>query len=383
MHGSFQSLLKATALAALTALSGCSLIGPGHGGIATTGLPTDDGRGWGTFSNSRQPSIIQITPEVVTAMDQMQPGSVSPELSALFSDAAAPYTIGPGDVIAITVYDHPELMPSAGAVISQQVDPAGVSTAPGLIVGADGEISYPYIGRVKIAGLNELQASELIANKMAEFIRSPQLTVRIQAFRSKRAYVEGEVRTPGTQIFTDRPMTLLEALNRAGGITTNGDRSNVVLTRSGRSTKIDLSDLQAKGLDANKIILKDGDALEVRNRDERKVYVMGETLRPSALLMRDGRLSLAQALGESGGINLATANPGQIYVIRRDQGGTPSVFHLDAKNPTMLAVADGFKLQSRDVVYIDPVGLARWNRIISLILPSASAINYGSEISTR
>jgi len=49
----------------------------------------------------------------------------------------------------------------------------------------------------------------------------------------------------------------------------------------------------------------------------------------------------------------------------------------------VLAVADSFKLQPRDVVYIDPVGLVRWNRIVSLILPSASVLNAGSEINAR
>lgn len=315
-------------------------------------------------------------------MEGMLSNKVSSDVTALFA-TPQPYTIGPGDVVGIVVYDHPELMPSAGAVISQQVDPAGVSTAPGLIVGADGEISYPYIGRVKLLGLTEVQANSLITEKLAAFIKDPQITLRIQAFRSRRAYLEGEVRTPGMQIFTDRPMSLLEAVNRAGGITSNGDRSNLVLTREGRSTTIDLSSLQTLGVDVNRILLKDGDTLQVRNRDERKVYVMGESLRPSALLMRDGKLSLGQALGESGGVNATTADPGQIYVIRKQADGSPGVFHLNAKDPTMLAVADTFNLQPRDVVYIDPVGLVRWNRIISLIVPSANVLNAGSEINSR
>jgi polysaccharide export outer membrane protein len=103
---------------------------------------------------------------------------------------------------------------------------------------------------------------------------------------------------------------------------------------------------------------------------------MGEISRPSALPMRNGRLSLNEALGEAGGPNLTTANTSQIYVIRNTaQAGAPAVFHLNAGSPTALAVAETFPLQARDVVYIDPVPLVNWNRIISLIVPSAAALN--------
>jgi polysaccharide biosynthesis/export protein len=118
----------------------------------------------------------------------------------------------------------------------------------------------------------------------------------------------------------------------------------------------------------------------VRHRDESKVYVMGEIARPSALQMRNGRLSLNEALGEAGGPNLLTANTGQIYVIRNSPQGAPAVFHLNASNPSALALADTFAMRPRDVVYIDPVPLVNWNRIISLILPSAQALSLGRNV---
>ena len=167
-------------------------------------------------------------------------------------------------------------------------------------------------------------------------------------------------------------MTLPEAINRAGGITAAGDRSFVTLTRSNETTVVDLMQLQELGVNPNQILLESGDLVTVRSRDDSKVFVMGEILRPSALPMRNGRLSLNEALGEAGGPNLVTANTSQIYVIRNTaQAGSPAVFHLNAGNPTALALAETFPLRPRDVVYIDPVPLVNWNRIVSLILPSA------------
>lgn len=323
-------------------------------------------------------AVTNISPGLIRELQRQIPLAIPPEVQNLFGPPPV-YSIGPGDVVGIVVYDHPELLPSSGAVISQQSDPTGVSVAPGFIVNSSGEISFPYVGRVKLQGLTEIDASDLIARRIATYIREPQVTVRIQAFRSQRAYVEGEVKTPGLQIFTDVPMTLAEAISRAGGITPTGDRSFVTLTRGKQTTILNLPYLQERGSDASNIPLKNGDVINVRNREESKVYVMGEVLRPSALLMRNGKLSLNEALGESGGPNLATSNPGQIYVIRNSSAGTPEIFHLDAKNPASLALADRFSLLPRDVVYIDPVPLVQWSRLINLIIPAASVVYYGSQ----
>jgi polysaccharide export outer membrane protein len=332
----------------------------------------------GDANSPPQGIVLPITPTLVLAQQQGRPREIPAEVRSLFG-APKPYTIGPSDVISIVVYDHPELLPNAGAVISQQADPTGISTAPGFIVGADGQISFPFVGRVKVEGLSEIEAAELIQRRIGRFIKDPQVSVRINSFRSRRAYVEGDVRTPGTQVFTDVPMTLPEALNRAGGITAAGDRSFVTLTRNNQTIVINLVQLQELGVNPNQIVVESGDLITVRSRDESKVFVMGEILRPSALAMRNGRLSLNEALGEAGGPNLNTANTSQIYVIRNtSQAGYPAVFHLNASSPTALALAETFPLQPRDVIYIDPVPLVNWNRIVSLIVPSASVLNQGT-----
>jgi polysaccharide export outer membrane protein len=318
--------------------------------------------------------ITPITPALVQAQAASRPRTIPPEVQRLFGQPR-PYTIGPSDIISVTVYDHPELQPSGGAVITQGGDPTGISGAPGFIVDDEGFIFFPYAKRVKVGGLTESQAAEVIEGRIRNVIKDPQVSVRIAAFRSRRAYVDGEVRTPGTQIFTDVPMTLAEALNRAGGITPAGDRSFVTLTRNDVTTVIDLMRLQELGVNPNRILLQSGDMVTVRHREDNKVFVMGEINRPASLPMRNGRLTLNEALGDAGGPNLGTSNTGQIYVIRNVGQESPALFHLNASNPGALALADSFYLQPRDVVYVDSVPLVQWNRVISLILPSAQAVS--------
>ena len=363
----------------LVTLAGCA---PGFGTVAPLGFTSTTGDSTASADSGK---IIPITPDLIRSQIAQRPTGVPDNIKRLFT-AAPVYTIGPGDVVGIIVYDHPELLPNAGAVIAQQSDPTGVTVAPGFIVDAKGEIFFPYIGRTKVQGLTESGASELIARRIKAFIKDPQVTVRIQSFRSQRAYVQGEVRTPGLQIFTDVPMTLSEAISRAGSFTQAGDRAHVTLTRGGVSTVINLPMLQALGADANNIPLRNGDIVNVGTREDSRVYVMGEVRAPSALQMRNnGRLTLNEALGDAGGPDLTTSDPGQIYVVRNapDNLDVQQVFNLNAKNPVALALADRFELQPRDVVYVDRVPLVSWSRVFSLILPAAQVINLARDTARR
>lgn len=363
----------------LLALSGCA---PGFGTPAALGFTSTTGD---STASAESGKIIPITPDLVRAQMAQKPTGLSDSVKRLFATSPV-YTIGPGDVLGIIVYNRPELLPNAGAVIAQQSDPTGVSVAPGFIVGANGEISFPYIGRTKLQGLTESGASELIEQRIKAYIKDPQVTVRIQSFRSQRAYVQGEVRTPGLQIFTDIPMTLSEAISRAGSFTTAGDRSHITLIRGGVTTVVDLPTLESMGFDGNGIALRNGDIVNVGTREDSRVYVMGEIRAPSALQMRiNGRLSLNEALGDAGGPDLLSSDPGQIYVVRNAPGNpdVQEIYNLNAKNPVALALADRFELKPRDVVYVDHVPLVTWNRVISLILPAAQVANLSRDTARR
>lgn len=363
----------------LLALSGCA---PGFGSVGPLGFTRDTGDSTASADSGK---VIPITPDLIRSQIAQRPKGAPDSVKRLVTASPA-YTIGPGDVVGIVVYNHPELLPNAGAVIAQQTDPTGVAVAPGFIVDAKGEISFPFIGRTRLQGLTESGASELVQRRIGEYVKDPQVTVRIQSFRSQRAYVQGEVRAPGLQIFTDVPMTLSEAISRAGSFTQNGDRSRITLTRGGVQTVIDLPVLEAAGIDGNSIPLRNGDVVNVGSREDSRVYVMGEVRSPTGLLMRyNGRLSLNEALGDAGGPDLLAASTGQIYVVRNapDNLDQQQIFNLNARNPAALALADRFELRPRDVVYVDHVPLVTWNRVISLILPSAQVANLGRDTARR
>jgi polysaccharide export outer membrane protein len=126
------------------------------------------------------------------------------------------------------------------------------------------------------------------------------------------------------------------------------------------------------------IQLRHGDILNVPDNEVNKVFMMGEVRRAGTLPIDKGRLTLAEALSESGNINMATANPYQIFVVRG--GPLPEIYHLSAKEPDALLLADRFPLQSRDIVYVDTADLVRWNKFVSNLLPTRNFFNLDTAI---
>jgi len=319
-------------------------------------------------------ALVSITPDLLQQQRAVQPTDIGQDVKNLFGEAG-PYTIGAGDVLNIVVWDHPELAIIPAGSSSTADASSLTSVGNGYNVSPDGLIQFPYVGKVNLGGMTEYQARDLLTQRLTKYIKDPQVTVRIQSYRSGRVYIDGEVRVPGLQPINDLPMTLPEAINRAGGFTATADRSRVAISRDGSTTSVNFQQLSALGINPNQILLRRGDLLHVHHRDESKVFVMGEVTRPLAQQLRNGRLTLNEALGEAGGVNTVSGDPRQIYVVRGTAQGRSEIFHLDASSPMAYALAEGFELRSHDVVYVDPVPLVRWNRVISLILPSAQAVN--------
>lgn len=326
-------------------------------------------------------ALKTITPELVRAHSNPNAERVRRELAHLFGKAEA-YRVGPGDILNIVVWNHPELALTPAGSASTAVVTGVNELGNGYNVGPDGTIQFPFTGLVHVAGLNEFQIRERLAQRLSSYINSPQITVRVQAYRAGRVYVDGAVNNPGVMPVTDIAMTLPEAINRAGGLSQDADRSSISLTRNGQTTQIDLPLLTRSQIDPSNILLKNGDLLTVGNRQDSKVYLLGDVYYPTAHVMHDGNVTLAQALGEAGGVDPQSGNPQQVYVIRKGENGEPELYHLDASRPAAYVLAADFPLKPRDIVYVDPAPIVRWNRVISNLLPSYNAV-YTTRAMTR
>lgn len=145
--------------------------------------------------------------------------------------------IMPKDILTITVSTtNPEAATPFNLTISNTLNATGqMYSGSGVLqtylVDNNGEIEYPVVGKIKVAGLTKNECQELVKSKIKAFLaedEDPIVTVRMSSYR---VTIIGEVRSPGVIPVGTEKMSILEALASAGDLTIYGKRDNVMLIR--------------------------------------------------------------------------------------------------------------------------------------------------------
>lgn len=355
-------------------MAGCTIV-PGSHISPNQGWFQDDD---GSDDAEPLPDTVKVHAITTNILRQEQPQQLEPDNTLLLEPESYDYVVGIGDVLQITVWDHPELTIPAGSMRSP--------SESGNWVHNDGTIFYPYVGKIPVDGLRVTEIRDLIAQRIAEYIENPQVDVTVAAFRSQRVYVTGAVKQPGAYPVTNVPLRLLDAVNASGGVTEFADWTDVTLTRDGKEYALSLRAVYQEGNPAHNVLLKKGDVVHVARNDDNKVFVMGEVQQAQPVPMTRNGLSLVEALSASGGYNQDIADASGIFVLRRAPAGSDhlvDLYQLNAKDATALILADSFALQSRDIVYVTAAPLSRWNRVVKQILPTFQTIYYGALAADR
>lgn len=350
--------------------------------------------------------VTQITPETIlrqnlAAQQTMQTRDTS--LNVPVGDPAAfRYHVQAQDILGITVFDHPELASSSGTALDStlsspqggslmalpysQTSSSGASVNQndpiGYTVNPDGTVFFPYAGSVHVAGESVENVRIRLTHALSRYIVNPQVTVRVLAYRSQQVQLTGELKTPGALSITDRPLTLSDAIARAGGATSIGDLQRVRLMRKGKLSVIDTYALLDRGDAAQDVLLQGGDIVNVPDQVDSRIFVMGEVLKPITLYMNKGRMTLADALTGASGIDNLAANVREIYVFRgaKENPTEPQIFQLDMTQPSSILLAAQFQMDKLDVVYVGTAKGVQFNRALNLITPSVQNLFYTRQL---
>jgi polysaccharide export outer membrane protein len=221
-----------------------------------------------------------------------QPPAPPPQSTSPISQTD--YVVGQQDVMKITVFNEPTLSNT------YRVD-------------NDGSISFPFLGRVKVAGLRVAVIEAQLAKSLAEgYIKNPQVTVDMEQYRSQSVFIMGEVRVPSKYSLVGNS-SLMEALMQAGWVTpTAGFDVLIIHPRSGATravlqselqdinadvTRVNLRDIEAGKLPQN-IRIQDGDTILVPKA--LRLTVLGQVRTPGSIVYEPG-MTIQAAIAQAGG----------------------------------------------------------------------------------
>ncbi|MGK7911396.1 MAG: polysaccharide biosynthesis/export family protein [Synechococcus sp.] len=389
----FNLLRSATALACL--MTAASFAQPLSAGAQESLPPVPEP------TTTETPSLPTTTPSLpsappASASDEdspLLPGTASPTLPspATPRDPSIPrldvqttasegqYRLGPGDRVAVDIFNVPEFSGE------QQVL-------------TDGTVSLSLLGSVSLQGLTLREASDLLTTQYSEFLNNPIVNVILVTARPPRVAVLGEVSTPGPHIFApldDDPAlsapTVISMIQRAGGITTMADVRNVQLRRPSTDGPDELIDvdlwslMQGDGVSADPVVF-DGDTVFIPTASEDipddevfllsssnlspgtiDIIIVGEVNTPGPVQV-PANTPLNQAIFVAGDFLRPRANTNQVGLIRLNPNGTvlrqevPVDLSADVNNESNPT------LQDNDILIVGKSGLATFNDGLTAIV---------------
>jgi len=259
------------------------------------------------------------------------------------------YLIGPGDVLNIEVWNHPD--------VSRDV-----------VVDDRGEIRLPPVRRLSAMAFTTYQLEEELAKFLSKYLIDPIVFVTVKEFNSQRVIALGEV-TSGMYTLK-RKTTLVNLLGEIGGPTENADVSRIKLIKKDGETFIyDLNELVSDPQKRAEALVSGGDTIFVPPLELQRVSVLGQVNSPQMIIVK-GKLTLVEAITQAGGFN-ENAVKSSVIVLRGELGDLKG-YRVDTNRIFKKGdVGLNITLEPGDIVYVPRTFIAdieRFLRDVSLPL---------------
>mgnify|MGYP006078836717 FL=1 len=262
------------------------------------------------------------------------------------------YALGSADTISINLTDTDDLDGS-------------------YIIGPNGNIDLPFVGQINIDNLTLIETKKKLISVLKKYYKNYDLQIKIEEFNSSKVYILGAVKNQLTINLNQKPIKLIDAAIQANYNPNSADKNygnKGLLRRDNQVYKIDINKIFQSTDTKENFYLKKNDVVFV-DRNSEALHVFGEITKPG-VYFPNMDYSLTELIS-SAGINNLTADASKVYIIREDYNSflKINVFKLDISNPINLVLGKRFMLQPKDIVFIPPTPLVKWNRVISLLTP--------------
>lgn len=293
--------------------------------------------------------------------------------AAMSVPSAPRTTLSSGDVLKIRISETKE-----GGVFAPLA--AGGTSFDNVRVDYKGTVSLPYAGRVPVSGLDPAGVETAIRKRLTGIAVEPQVYVEIVADRGSSVLVSGEVKNPGRFSMLDGPLTLVDAIARAGGSTLPPYQVNVVI-RHGKTVRRILLE---RVLNGGNLQLHPGDEVTLE-RDAKVFNALGALEKTGQLEFPKANPSLMDALAQAGGLSDTKASNRGVFVFRlrepkawldadnKWQEG-PVIFQFDMSKPETMFIAQVFGIRSDDTIYVTTAPAVEWDRTIEPIAVTLATV---------
>lgn len=348
------NLLKLAAFALPLMLAGCGslLSGAGPSRLAVT-------------SNADEKNYTIIDLSANTIAPYMRPAD-KPIENTVALPTVPDVRLVPGDVLRVMIADSA----SVGSLFAPLA--TGGTVFDHVRIDSRGTLSLPYVGRQNVRGKSPSEVEELIRTKLKGVVSDVQVQVSVTGDLSGSVLVAGAVKAPGRFSALEGPLTLLDAINRAGGPLLEPHLSKVVVRTGERSYVFNYEELLAG---KNQVVPPGAEIVVERAR--KRFVAMGAVGDPGLHDLPSSNPSLLEVLATAKGLDEAKADPSGVFVFRLTNGqetGNESrepeavVFRLNMKDPAAVFLARRFLVEPEDAVYVTNAAVYEWQKIISPIV---------------
>jgi polysaccharide export outer membrane protein len=226
-------------------------------------------------------------------------------------------------------------------------------------------ISLPYVGQQFVAGMTLIQVEDLIRKQLKGVTSDVQAHVDLVGDLSGSVLVAGAVKAPGRFSTLQGPLTLLDAINQAGGPVMEPHLVNVTVRNGEQVTTLNYEDI----LGGSNLVLRPNSEV-ILERARQRFVAMGAVGSPGLHDMPQQSTSLLDALGAVGGLKEGSANPQGVFVFRMDESGRakPIVMRIDMRDPAAIFFARQVIVKPDDTIYVTNAAVYEWQKIITPIV---------------